>query len=64
MERGEIWIVKLPEIADGHEQQGTRPYLILATAINVIVVIPLTTNTKALRFPHTLEELLRGFLGL
>ena len=55
MKKGELWILKLPFI-DGKEQRGKRPALILAdTKTNLVIVIPLTSNPQALRFPHTLE---------
>lgn len=39
----------------GHEQSGKRPALILATAdTRIVIVIPITSNTDALRFSHTL----------
>ena len=47
--RGEIWTVQL--VGVGHEQQGTRPVLIISeNAINhsgfrLVVAIPITTNT-------------------
>ncbi len=55
MKKGEIWLVKLPA-ANGHEQAGTRPVIILSeTEANIAVVIPLTSNIQALRYPHTIE---------
>ena len=48
MERGDIWLVSLDPIA-GHEQQGTRPVLIVSPApfnrlTGVPVVLPITTG--------------------
>lgn len=55
MNKGEIWIVKLPT-SDGHEQYGTRPAIVLAdTDDDIAMVTPLTSNTQALKFPNTLE---------
>lgn len=55
MKKGEIWLVELPS-ADGHEQAGTRPTIILAeTDANIAIVIPLTSNLQALRFLNTIE---------
>ena len=55
MNKGEIWLVEIPS-ANGHEQTGTRPAVIVAdTTANVAVVVPFTSNIQALRFPHTLE---------
>ena len=55
MKKGEIWLVELP-FANGHEQAGTRPALILAeTDANIAIVIPLTSNLQALRFLNAIE---------
>lgn len=48
MERGDIWLVSLDPTA-GHEQQGTRPVLIVSPApfnrlTGVPVVLPITTG--------------------
>ena len=48
MERGDIWLVSLDPTA-GHEQQGTRPVLIVSpAAFNKVtrtpVVLPITTG--------------------
>jgi mRNA interferase MazF len=55
MKKGEIWIVEFP-LTNGHEQTGLRPVIVLAdTDSNICIIIPLTSNIQALRFPHTLE---------
>ena len=55
MKKGEIWLVELSS-TNGHEQIGTRPSIVLSeTEANIAVVIPLTSNVQALRFPHTIE---------
>jgi len=54
MKKGEIWLVELPS-ADGREQVGSRPAIILAETEVVNIIIPLTSNIQALRFPHTIE---------
>ena len=55
MKKGEIWLVELPS-SNGHEQTGTRPAIILSEEItNIAIVIPLTSNTQALKFPYTIE---------
>lgn len=55
MKKGEIWLVEFPS-SKGHEQEGTRPVIILVeTEANISVVVPLTSNIQALRYPHTLE---------
>ena len=48
MERGEIWLVSLDPTA-GHEQQGTRPVLIVSPAAfnrltGTPIVLPITTG--------------------
>ncbi len=48
MERGDIWLVSLDPTA-GHEQQGTRPVLIISPALfnkatGTPVVLPITTG--------------------
>jgi mRNA interferase MazF len=55
MKRGEIWIVELP-FANGKEQRGRRPCLVLAeTKTDIVIVVPFTSNLYALRFPYTVE---------
>ena len=55
MKKGEIWLVELPS-TNGHEQIGTRPAVVLSeTEANIAILIPLTSNIQALRFPHTIE---------
>ena len=55
MHKGEIWLVEFPS-SDGHEQAGTRPVIVLAdTESNIAIVVPLTSNVQALRFPHVIE---------
>ena len=55
MKKGEIWLVDLPA-TNGHEQIGTRPVLVIAeTEANISVIVPLTSQVQALKFPHTLE---------
>jgi len=54
---GDIHWVRLPA-ADGHEQGGRRPAIILqderyASGLPVVLVVPLTTARAALRFPGT-----------
>jgi mRNA interferase MazF len=55
MKRGEIWIVEFP-FANGKEQRGRRPCLVLAeTKTDIVIVVPFTSNLYALRFPYTVE---------
>lgn len=63
MERGDIWLVSLDPAA-GHEQQGTRPVLIVSPApfnrlAGVPVVLPITTGGNFARrrgFAVSLED--------
>lgn len=55
MKKGEIWLVELPT-TNGHEQEGSRPAIVLAeTEANISIIVPLTSNLQALRFQHTIE---------
>ncbi len=64
MNKGDIWLVEFPS-SDGHEQAGTRPVIALAdTEANIAIVVPLTANVQALRFPHTIEVKPSGRNGL
>lgn len=55
MKKGDICIVNL-DIHAGHEQYGARPAIFISdTKTNIAIIIPLTTNIYALKFPHTLK---------
>lgn len=55
MRRGELWLVKLFE-STGREQYGLRPAIIIAdTPTDICIVVPLTSNLKALKFPYTIQ---------
>lgn len=55
MKKGEIWLIEIPS-SNGHEQAGTRPAIVLShVEANIVIIIPLTSNLQALRFPHTIE---------
>jgi mRNA interferase MazF len=55
MTKGEIWTTTIPPTG-GHEQHGTRPVLVIAdTSSPMVMVIPFTSNTRALRLPHTVQ---------
>ena len=46
-------MVALPPI-DGHEQSGTRPAIVVGDpTLSVVIVVPLTTNHRYLKFPYT-----------
>lgn len=53
LHKGDVCLVNLGD-AFGHEQTGIRPALVLATTdTHILIVIPITSNTDALRFSHT-----------
>ena len=55
MRKGEVWIIEIPGI-DGHEQRGLRPALFIAdTKTSMALMIPFTSNLKALRFAFTVR---------
>ena len=55
MKKGEIWLVELPS-TNGREQEGTRSVIVFAdTEVNIAIIVPLTSNIQALRFPNTIE---------
>ena len=60
MARGDIVTVELPAALGqgGHEQAGQRPAIVVQTDVmhqnlSTTMVVPLTSNLKALSFPHT-----------
>jgi mRNA interferase MazF len=55
MNKGEVYLVKIPSV-EGYEQQGARPAIIFSKEIaNIVSIIPLTTNQKALGYEQTLK---------
>ena len=50
---GSVLLVDLGDAPFGHEQSGLWPAIVLSLQNGVIVIIPLTTNTTALRFSAT-----------
>lgn len=53
MKKGDIWIIETPTLG-GHEQEGIRPAIIVADIkSSVVIVIPCTSNLKALQLPYT-----------
>ncbi len=57
MKKGAICVVDLVA-GVGHEQYGERPAILVSnTKIGIIIVVPLTANLEALRFPYTLAIL-------
>lgn len=58
MKIGDVYLVEIPAIG-GHEQAGYRPAVIIQTEyrleeIPTVLIIPLTSKTKATAFPFTL----------
>lgn len=58
MKIGDIYLVEIPAIG-GHEQAGHRPAIIIQSEsgleeIPTVLIIPLTSKTKATAFPFTL----------
>ena len=57
MKKGDICLINL-SLGIGHEQYGERPAILISnTKTKIVIVIPLTTNLEALRFPYTLTIL-------
>lgn len=57
MKKGDIYLIDLA-FSFGHEQCGFRPAILMSqTVAGMIIVVPLTTNLEALRFPYTLSIL-------
>ncbi len=55
MKKGDIVLIEFPS-ANGHEQIGKRPAIVMAmTEAQISIVLPLTSNLQALRFPNTIE---------
>lgn len=54
MKKGDICIVNVVA-GVGHEQYGERPAILISdTRTGIVIVIPLTSNIEALKFPYTL----------
>ena len=54
MKKGDVCIIDL-SLGTGHEQYGKRPAVLISdTKTNIAIVVPITSNTEALKFPHTL----------
>jgi len=57
MKKGDVCIIDLVA-GVGHEQYSQRPAILISdTKTSIVVVIPLTSNLEALRFPYTLAIL-------
>jgi mRNA interferase MazF len=59
--RGDIYWVEIPYSAGtaGREQSGRRPSIVVqsdsSANLSTVMIVPTTSNTNALRFPHTIE---------
>jgi mRNA interferase MazF len=57
MKKGDVCIINLA-VEVGREQYGQRPAIVISdTGIGILIVVPLTSNLEALRFPYTLAIL-------
>jgi len=57
MKKGDVFIVNLVA-GEGREQYGQKPAILISdTRTGIVVVVPLTTNLEALKFPYTLAIL-------
>ncbi len=50
----DIYLIELPS-SDGNEQFGSRPCIVLKEFRTGSIIIPMTSNPDALRFPYILE---------
>ena len=62
MARGDIYIVHLPvpQNRPGREQIGARPAIVVqadssSAHLPTTIIVPMTSQRAALRFPHTIE---------
>ena len=58
MARGDVLRVEIP-VSEGHEQAGRRPAIAVQTdttgaSLPTLMIVPLTGQLNALRFPHTI----------
>jgi|SRR3989338_3815189 len=55
MKNGEIWIINSRD-SGGHEQSGIRPAVVVSGVVaRIVIVVPFTSNVRALRFAHTIQ---------
>ena len=55
MKKGEIWVIDSGN-SNGHEQSGIRPAVVMSEPVGrIVMVVPFTSNTNALRFAHTIQ---------
>lgn len=58
MQEGDIYLVEFP-LSRGHEQAGLRPAIIVQAIdfeeLPTVLIVPLTSKTKASKFPFTFK---------
>ena len=55
MKKGDICLLNLSQ-GIGHEQYGERPAILVSGLVNgMILVVPVTSNLKSVRFSHTIS---------
>ena len=55
MKKGGIWVIDSGD-SSGHEQSGIRPAIVFSGVVaGLVMVVPLTSNSRALRFAHTVQ---------
>ncbi len=57
MTRGDVLLVSLPQ-SDQREEKGKRPAIAIQTDVAVspmLMIVPITSSLKALRFPFTVQ---------
>lgn len=58
MQDGDIYLVEIP-LSGGHEQAGLRPAIIVQAVdfeeLPTVLIVPLTSKTKASEFPFTFK---------
>jgi mRNA interferase MazF len=57
MSRGDVLLVSLPQ-SDQREEKGTRPAIAIQTDVEIspmLMIVPITSSLKALRFPFTVR---------
>ena len=64
MRKGELWNVEIPA-ANGHEQSGSRPAIVLSEGeAGIAVIVPLTSKLQSLKYRYTVEVIASKQNGL
>ncbi|MEK7098762.1 MAG: type II toxin-antitoxin system PemK/MazF family toxin [Patescibacteria group bacterium] len=61
---GDVCLVDFGDEYGGHRQIGIRPAIVVRKVADVVLVIPLTSNDKALRFEGTVSIKPNALSGL